>query len=93
MKKAVFAAIATAMIAASPALASDDDSECSYQGSGERMEQQQIRARLEEQGYDVRSIKTEDGCYEAYAIDNDGRRVELDIDPVSGETRKMEYDD
>jgi hypothetical protein len=91
MKRTILAAIATAIITASPALASDDD--CGHSATGQRMQQQDVRARLVEQGYDVRRIKLEDGCYEAYAIDRDGRRVELDIDPVSGETRKMDYDD
>jgi hypothetical protein len=93
MKNAIPAAIAIILITALPAHASDDEKDCPYQSSGQPMEQQQIRARLVEQGYEVRKIEVEDGCYEAYAIDKDGRRVELFINPVSGEARQMKSDD
>lgn len=42
------------------------------------------------QGYQVRRIKREDGCYELYAISKTGQRLELYMNPVSGKivTRK-----
>lgn len=40
-----------------------------------------LEAKLKEQGWNVRTIKTEDGCYEAYAIDEKGNRVEAYFDP------------
>ena len=39
----------------------------------------QIRAILTEQGYEVRSIQTEDGLFEAYAL-KDGQRYEIYLD-------------
>ncbi|MEY3005594.1 MAG: hypothetical protein RLZZ491_2770 [Pseudomonadota bacterium] len=37
-----------------------------------------IRTMLEEQGYEVRKIETEDGLFEAYAV-KDGQRYEIYI--------------
>jgi hypothetical protein len=41
--------------------------------------QQQLQAR----GWDVRRIKVDGGCYEVYAVDPQGRRVEAYFHPVS----------
>ena len=40
---------------------------------------------MKAEGWDVRSIKTEDGCYEAYAIDAKGKRVEAYFNPQTFE--------
>lgn len=45
------------------------------------------------QGYDVRSVETEKGRYEIEAVDKDGRRVEIDAHPVTGEILKQKRDD
>nr|CAD6606598.1 PepSY domain-containing protein [Rhizobium sp. TCK] len=42
-----------------------------------------LQAKLEKEGWKVRSIKTEDGCYEAYAINVKGQKVEAYFDPKS----------
>jgi hypothetical protein len=44
-----------------------------------------LEAKLKAQGWDVRTIKTEDGCYEAYAIDDKGHRVEAYFNPKTFE--------
>jgi hypothetical protein len=44
-----------------------------------------LRTKLEADGWQVRSIKTEDGCYEAYAVDKDGKRVEAYFNPKTFE--------
>lgn len=93
MKNAILVSIAAALIVVTPALASDNDDDHRYQTSSQHMQQQQIRALLAEEGYDVGRIEMDDGWYEAYAVGKDGRQVELYIDPVSGEVRKVEYDD
>lgn len=92
MKKTIFAAIATAMIAASTSAYADDE-DCGPAAKGPWMDRQAVEAKLVEQGYKVRRIKSDEGCYEAYAFDRDGKRVEISLDPISGETRKVEYDD
>lgn len=40
-----------------------------------------LQAKLEAKGWTVRSIGTEDGCYEAYAFDSQGARVEAYFNP------------
>jgi len=42
-----------------------------------------LKTKLEEQGWSVRNIKVEDGCYEAYAKDQDGNRIEAYFDPAT----------
>lgn len=53
----------------------------------------QITAKFADEGYDVRQVKEEDGGYELYAIDKDGRRIEAFVDPVTGALLKSENDD
>lgn len=49
-----------------------------------------LKTALEGQGWKVRQIKVENGCYEAYAINDNGKRMEALFNPktlemVSGE--------
>jgi hypothetical protein len=37
--------------------------------------------------------EVDDGCYEAYAIDDKGRRMEIYINPVTAAVVKMKQDD
>ena len=34
-------------------------------------------------GWDVRRVRTDDGCYKVYARDAQGRRIEAEFDPVT----------
>lgn len=40
-----------------------------------------LQSKLESEGWQVRSIRNEDGCYEADAIDAEGHTVEAHFDP------------
>jgi hypothetical protein len=40
-----------------------------------------LKTKLETEGWKIRSIKAEDGCYEAYAINDKGQMVEAYFDP------------
>lgn len=42
-----------------------------------------LQAQLEAQGWQVKRITTDDGCYEVYAITKDGKRVEVYFNPES----------
>jgi len=46
-----------------------------------------------EHGWVVRRIKIDDGCYEVYARDADGRPVEIRLDPATLEVLDIEYDE
>lgn len=50
--------------------------------------QETLQRRLVERGWDVRRIKVDGGCYEVYAVDPQGRRVEAYFHPVSLEHLK-----
>jgi hypothetical protein len=45
--------------------------------------QQKLTAILKEQGWDVRNVKVDGGCYEVYALDDQGERVEAYFHPVT----------
>jgi hypothetical protein len=80
MIKAIPAAIAVSLaLLAQPVLASSD------QPVSQETEQA-VRAKLTEQGYDVRQIKMEDGGLEVYAI-KDGVKMELYLDKDMNITR------
>lgn len=49
--------------------------------------------KLETAGWQVRRVKTENGCYEAYAIDNNGQRVEAYFDPKTLEPVNIKDND
>jgi len=40
-----------------------------------------LQKQLEDQGWEIRNMKVDDGCYEAYAIDDKGEKVEVYFDP------------
>ncbi|MCX7303556.1 MAG: PepSY domain-containing protein [Hyphomicrobiales bacterium] len=40
-----------------------------------------LREKLMAQGWEVRSIQTEDGCYDAYVVDRKGNEVEAYFNP------------
>ena len=43
--------------------------------------QVELREKLEKQGWEVRRIKVDAGCYEVYALNEDGERVEAYFHP------------
>jgi hypothetical protein len=45
----------------------------------------ELKAELESQGWSISNIKTEDGCYEVYAKDSEGKRIEAFVDPATFE--------
>ncbi len=85
MKKLLILVTSTMIMAiSSPAFASDDNAKCGAV-SGEWMSRDAAKAKVVEQGFEARRIKREDGCYEIYAIGKNGARVELYLNPVTGE--------
>lgn len=47
-----------------------------------------LQKQLEDQGWEVKNMKVDDGCYEAYAIDDKGEKVEVYFDPKTFEVVK-----
>ncbi|WP_108659632.1 PepSY domain-containing protein [Acuticoccus kandeliae] len=44
-----------------------------------------LQAKLEGEGWKIRNIKTDEGCYEVYGFDKDGKRKEVYFDPKTFE--------
>lgn len=51
-----------------------------------------LKAQLEAQGWTVRQIKQDRGCYEVYAVKADGTRMENLFDPATLEMLDVEAD-
>lgn len=83
--------IAFTTLTAGAALASEDHG-CKAP-MAEWQPREVLQTKLEGEGWKVKRIKTEDGCYEAYAINNKGERVEAVFDPKTLQLVKMENDD
>jgi hypothetical protein len=45
--------------------------------------QAELQKKLEADGWKVRKIKEDGGCYEVYGLDKDGKRVEVYFHPVT----------
>ena len=52
-----------------------------------------LQKQLEEKGWKVNRVKEDGGCYEVYAIDSEGERVEAYFHPVSLEPVPIEDHD
>jgi hypothetical protein len=74
---AAFTAVLALPLAAGAAQASD---KCAVPRA-EWQPQQVLQQKLEGEGWNIRKIKVDDGCYEVYGTDASGRRMEAYFDP------------
>ena len=51
-----------------------------------------LQQKLEAEGWTIKNIKVDDGCYEAYAKNSEGTRVEAYFDPKTFKMLKSEED-
>ncbi len=72
--KSVFALSMLAVLAAGPALAAG---KCATSPKSQWQSKSALETKLQTEGYKVRQIKTEGGCYEVYATDKDGKRANM----------------
>lgn len=94
MRKFLLVLGASAVLAATAgAQASETAGTCGAAPKEQWMTTEAAKARGVEQGYEVRRVKVEKGCYELYAVDKQGRRAELYMNPVSGEIVQSKADD
>ncbi|HNP35275.1 MAG TPA: PepSY domain-containing protein [Woeseiaceae bacterium] len=89
MKKLLTAMLLLGIAAAGPSLATglatcDSGPEENWQSPDV------LEERLVEKGWEVRRIKVDGGCYEVYAIDENGQRVEVYFHPVTLEPVPIE---
>ena len=84
MKKLTTVAAAfAAIIAFGPSLAIASDNYCTSAPRSEWRSVDDIKTAAEALDYQVNRVKSEDSCYEIYALDKNGKRVEVYFDPVS----------
>ncbi|AKI00028.1 hypothetical protein IMCC20628_01311 [Hoeflea sp. IMCC20628] len=90
MKTILIAATLVTLLAPAAAYASQD---CPDVPRDQWMSDAAITEKAKTQGFDVRSIKVEDGCMEAYALDKDGKRVEVYFHPGTGDVLRVKAED
>jgi len=73
--------LAAALLAAAPSAFAADN--CPATPKDKWLRPEEIQARLEAKGYEVRRIKREGGCFEVYAK-KDGKRVDAYVSPADG---------
>jgi hypothetical protein len=91
MKKTLITAILFGLLGSSAVLASDDEY-CNVPVANWQP-REALQKKLEGDGWKVRRIKSDDGCYKVYAIDDKGRRIEAAYDPKTFEMVKLERGD
>lgn len=52
-----------------------------------------VQQMAEAQGWTVRRIKIDDGCYEIDGSDKEGRAIEVKVDPSTLAIMELEYED
>jgi hypothetical protein len=86
MRKLAIAAAALASVGALAAAAQAGSlgRPCTSAPDSEWLSLDALRARAEAEGYRVQKAKIKAACGEIYALDRNGARVELFVDPASG---------
>ena len=72
--KVLSALAVLALAAAGPALAAGN---CSTAPKSKWQAKSALESQLQADGYNVRQIKIEGGCYEVYAFDKEGKRANM----------------
>jgi hypothetical protein len=80
MKKTLALATVLGALAVSSAAMAEEE----WCEPGGTVTEDQAKAMLEEQGYQVKKMDEEHGCLEAKALDPDGKRVEVYVDGHTG---------
>jgi hypothetical protein len=78
-----------AALSAAPALADDD---C-FVPMADWQPRETVARMAAENGWTVRRIKIDDGCYEIDGHDAQGRRVEVTVHPATLQVIELEYED
>jgi hypothetical protein len=76
------AAIATAFAATLAAGAAQASDKCATP-QAEWQPKEALQQKLEGDGWKIKKIKVDDGCYEVYGTDAQGKRMEIYFDPKS----------
>ncbi len=88
MNSKLIATLALAVMITGPALADDT---CNVPAE-KAQSKDTLKAELEKDGWTVKQIKDDQGCYEVYASKSDGTRMEKLFDPATLEMLDVEAD-
>ena len=90
IKLATSAAVVSLLAACS---AEESVTQCTTAASSEWMDEGEIQAGLEQQGYQINEFKVTPGnCYEIYGQSPAGDKVEIYFNPVDGSIVKQEME-
>lgn len=81
-----------ACLAAIPAGAALADDDC-FVPAADWQPREAVARTAEENGWTVRRIKRDDGCYEIKGRDRDGREIEVKLDPATLRVIELEVED
>lgn len=85
MKRLLLVTAAASLAFAAAAQAGDDRLRCGSVPAADWMSEQDLRTKVTAMGIEVRDISIDDGCYEVEGRNRDGRRVEIGVNPKTGE--------
>ncbi|MDP5365556.1 MAG: PepSY domain-containing protein [Paracoccaceae bacterium] len=80
------------LVALPPAAAWAGDDDC-YAPLADWQPRDRVVQWAQEQGWTLRRIRIDDGCYELDGTDAQGRRIEAILDPATLAVIEMEFDD
>ena len=63
--------------------------QCTKEPKSKWMSEKDMKAKIEGQGYKIKTFKTPGTCYEIYGHDKDGKKVEIYFNPVDGSIVKQ----
>ena len=90
MKKSLLlVSVLAALTMGTNAIADDDD--C-YVPMSKWQSRAAVHSMAEAQGWNLRRIKIDDGCYEIKGTDASGREIEAKLDPATLAVIEMEYE-
>ncbi len=58
--------------------------ECTQEPKDKWMSEQDMKTKIEADGYTIKRFATSGNCYEIYGKDKDGKKVEIYFNPVDG---------
>lgn len=93
MKSSLYAVALGLLLLPTAAFADDENAACTDAAKSTWLSVDAIEAKAEAAGYSqIKKVKVEGTCYEVYAFDKTGKKVEVLFNPATGEQSKTESD-
>ena len=93
MKSSLYAVALGLLLLPTAAFADDENAACTDAAKSTWLSVDAIKAKAEAAGYSqIKKVKVEGTCYEVYAFDKTGQKVEVLFNPATGEQSKTESD-